>query len=131
MAKVLGIGGVFFTSKNPKRLAAWYRRALGFEIEAWGGVAFPWKESATHQRATVWSPFSDGGSFKPSKLPFMLNLVVDDLDAMLASLKKKRIKVEPKRDDSEFGRFAWVMDPDGRKLELWEPPKKPKKKQSR
>jgi len=131
MAKVLGIGGVFFTSKNPKRLAAWYRRALGFDIEPWGGAVFPWKESATHQRATLWSPFSDGGYFKPSKLPFMVNLVVDDLDALLASLKKKRVKVEPRREDSDFGRFAWVMDPEGRKLELWEPPRKAKPKRKR
>lgn len=128
MAKVLGIGGVFFTSKNPKRLAAWYRRALGFEVEPWGGAVFPWKESTTHDRMTLWSPFSSGEYFKPSKLPVMLNLLVDDLDGLLASLKKKRIKVLPKREESEFGRFAWLMDPEGRKLELWEPPKKKKQR---
>lgn len=124
MAKVLGVGGVFFVSKNPKKLAAWYRRALGFDITAWGGATFDWKESKTHQRTTVWSPFASGDYFKPSKAPFMINLLVDDLEGVLANLKKKRIKIEPKRDDSEFGKFAWVMDPEGRKIELWEPPKK-------
>jgi catechol 2,3-dioxygenase-like lactoylglutathione lyase family enzyme len=125
MAKVLGIGGVFFVSKNPRRLRAWYRRVLGFDVEAWGGLAFPWQVSKTHVRATIWSPGSDASNFGPSKAPFMINLLVDDLDGLVRTLPKKRVKLSGARQESEFGKFAWVVDPDGRKVELWEPPRHP------
>ncbi|MCU0699572.1 MAG: VOC family protein [Myxococcaceae bacterium] len=127
MAKVLGIGGVFFVSPNPSRLAAWYRRVLGFEVEPWGGLAFEWQPSKTHLRATVWSPKPDAETFGPAKAPFMINLLVDDLDGLCRSLAKKRVKLDGAREDGEFGKFAWVVDPDGRRVELWEPPRRPRR----
>lgn len=126
MAKVIGIGGVFFKSKDPKKLGAWYRKHLGVDVQGWGGAAFNWEEKpkSAHQRFTVWSPFSsDTKHFAPSREPYMINFIVDDLDALLKKLRKARVKIDAKGvEASEYGRFAWVMDPEGRKLELWEPP---------
>ena len=128
MAKVIGVGGVFFKSKNGKKLGAWYRKHLGVDVEDWGGAAFQWEEKPTsrHQRFTVWSPFAaDTDHFKPSREPYMINFIVDDLEAVVKRLKKGKVKIDPKGvEASEYGRFAWVMDPEGRKLELWEPPLK-------
>jgi catechol 2,3-dioxygenase-like lactoylglutathione lyase family enzyme len=126
MAKVLGVGGIFFKSKNPKKLGAWYRKHLGFEIQPWGGAVFEWETKSPHQRFTVWSPFPEhSDQFKPSTEPFMVNLIVDDLEALVKKLRKARVKIDARGvEASEFGRFAWVMDPEGRKLELWEPPLK-------
>ena len=130
MAKVLGVGGVFFKSKNPKKLGAWYRKNLGVDVEAWGGAAFQWDTKTAHQRFTVWSPFpASTGHFKPSREPYMINFIVDDLGALVKKLRKARAKVDAKGiEASEYGRFAWVMDPEGRKLELWEPPLKARRK---
>ena len=128
MARVVGIGGVFFKAKNPKKLAQWYQKHLGVPVEAWGGAAFPWAEERTSrsQRFTVWSPFAaDTRYFAPSKAPYMVNFIVDDLDALLKKLRRARVRIDKKPvEASEFGRFAWVFDPEGRKLELWEPPPK-------
>jgi len=126
MAKVLGVGGVFFKSKNPKKLGAWYRKHLGFDVQPWGGATFDWETKSPNQRVTVWSPFSeDTTHFAPSDAPYMLNFIVDDLEALVKQLRKARVKVDAKGiEASEYGRFAWVMDPEGRKLELWEPPRK-------
>lgn len=130
MAKVIGVGGIFFKSKDGKKLGAWYRKNLGFDVQSWGGAVFDWEEkpASKHQRFTVWSPFaSDTKHFAPSREPYMINFIVDDLDALLKKLRKARVKIDKKGvEASEFGRFAWVMDPDGRKLELWEPPLKTK-----
>jgi len=126
MARVLGIGGFFFTSKNPKKLGAWYRKHLGVNVEGWGGAMFPWDVKSSRQAYTVWSPFPPNTKyFAPSKLPYMLNLVVDDLGALVTKLKRAKVRFDKKpMEENDFGRFAWVFDPDGRKLELWEPPKK-------
>jgi predicted enzyme related to lactoylglutathione lyase len=128
MAKVIGVGGVFFKSKNGKKLGAWYRKHLGFDVQDWGGAVFEWEEKPApkHDRQTIWSPFAaDTKHFAPSRESFMLNLIVDDLDAVVKRLRKGKVKIDPKGiEASEFGRFAWVMDPEGRKLELWEPPLK-------
>ena len=118
MAKVLGIGGVFFKVQDGDALRDWYRRVLGFPIEDWGGVPFPHPDRG----AVVWSPFrADTGYFDPSPHGFMINLIVDDLDGVLA--KAREAGVEPLgRDDSDpNGRFAWLLDPAGIKIELWEP----------
>lgn len=127
MAKVLGIGGVFFKSKKPKVLAAWYRKHLGIDVQDWGGAAFPWAEApGRRDAATAWCPFDAKTKyFAPAKEPFLINYVVDDLDGLLAKLKKARVRIDPKGiEASDFGRFAWVFDPEGRKLELWEPPRR-------
>ena len=117
MAKVLGIGGVFFKAADPAGLRDWYRRVLGLEVESWGGVMFEPLPSGV----TVWSPFAaDTDHFAPSTLDTMINFVVDDLDGVLA--KAAAEGVDPlKREGDDNGRFAWLLDPAGRKIELWEP----------
>jgi predicted enzyme related to lactoylglutathione lyase len=123
MAKVTGIGGVFFKSENPKELAAWYRDALGLAVQDWGGAQFLWRplEGST-VGYTVWSPFAaDTKYFAPSERPFMVNLCVDDLDEMLASLRARGAQVLDRREDTPQGRFGYVLDPDGTLLELWQP----------
>ena len=127
MKRVVGIGGIFFKSKDPKALGAWYERHLGVTLEKYGGSKFPWRraDDPEHKELTVWSPFAeDTKYFEPSQSPFMINYIVDDLDAVLDALKAEGVTVDDKRDDSPFGRFGWAMDPDGNRIELWEPPKK-------
>ena len=130
MPKVIGVGGIFFKSKNGKKLGAWYRKFLGLDVQDWGGATFQWEEKpkSPHQRFTVWSPFSaDTKHFAPSREPYMINFIVDDLEGLMKKLRKGRVKIDAKGiESSEYGRFAWVMDPEGRKLELWEPPLKPR-----
>jgi predicted enzyme related to lactoylglutathione lyase len=122
MQKVRGIGGVFFKSKDPKALSKWYADHLGVPVEDWGGAAFPWSDP-TGKAVTVWNAFSaDTGYFAPSTAPFMINFRVDDLDAMLAQLRALGDTVDDKVEASEFGKFGWVMDPDGNRIELWQPP---------
>lgn len=125
MQKVRGIGGVFFKSRDPKALARWYQDNLGIPVEDWGGAKFAWRElDPAGDACTVWSPFkADTDYFAPSTASFMVNFRVDDLDAMLAQLRAAGAKVDDKVDDSEYGKFGWAFDPDGNKLELWQPPK--------
>ena len=117
MAKVLGIGGIFFKTADPKALGEWYKRVLGFPITDWGSAMFP----HAGEGFTLWTPFkADTDHFAPSSHPFMINLTVDDLDGVLA--KAKAEGVEPiGRQDDEYGRFAWIMDPVGVKIELYQP----------
>jgi catechol 2,3-dioxygenase-like lactoylglutathione lyase family enzyme len=119
MKRVTGIGGVFFKSPDPKRLSEWYRVHLGLNVEEWGGVAFQWSGTGT----TIWNPFkADTEYFAPSSAAFMINYRVDDLHALLAALRAEGCQVEDRVDESEYGKFGWVLDPDGNKIELWEPP---------
>jgi len=121
MAKVLGIGGIFFKTADPKGLRDWYHRVLGFDVQSWGGVIFP----AQPDGKTVWSPFAaDTTYFAPSTGPFMINLVVDDLDGVLAKAAQENVHALETNDHDPSGRFAWLIDPAGSKIELWEP--KPK-----
>ena len=123
MAKVLGLGGLFFKSADPDATRAWYSRVLGIAFESWGGVVFePEAAAAQPGAATVFSPFkADSDYFAPSQAPFMINLMVDDLDAMLARCKAEGVEPLKVMPDEFNGKFAHIMDPDGRKLELWEP----------
>lgn len=123
MARVLGVGGVFFKSPDKAALAAWYGRVLGLEFTSWGGVWFPAADFAAKPGAgTVFSPFAqDTDHFAPSASEFMVNLVVDDLDAILARCRAEGVEPVKLYPDEGMGRFAHIMDPDGRKLELWEP----------
>jgi predicted enzyme related to lactoylglutathione lyase len=122
MARVLGIGGVFFKSSDPRALSAWYRDVIGLELEDWGGVVFRPEAMAGHPgAATVFSAFeTDTTYFEPSTREFMINLAVDDLDAILASCAAHGVdaKVLP---DEPNGRFAHLLDPEGTKIELWQP----------
>lgn len=118
---ITGVGGVFFKSRDPKALALWYKDVLGLPIEDWGGAALNY-DQAGHPPALVFTPFpATTKYFDPSKREFMLNFAVDDLDAFLARIAAKGVAVQ-KRDDSDpNGRFAWILDPEGTKIELWEP----------
>jgi predicted enzyme related to lactoylglutathione lyase len=124
MKRVTGIGGVFFKAKDPKALAEWYRVHLGLNVEAWGGVVFRWADGdANGTGSTTWSPFKEETTyFAPSTASFMINYRVDDLDALLAALREEGCQVDDKVEESEFGKFGWVIDPEGNKLELWQPP---------
>lgn len=125
MEKVLGIGGVFFKARDKKALGAWYRDHLGVPVdESWGGAVFPNPENGPEASAqTRWSPFdADTTYFAPSTAPFMLNFRVRDLDAMIAQLRAAGCDVDDKLEESEFGRFGWVTDPESRRVELWQPP---------
>ena len=124
MERVQGIGGIFFKSKDPKALAQWYADNLGVPVQSWGGAAFEWSEQDRPDSAsTGWSPFAaDTDYFAPSEASFMINFRVCDLDAMLAQLTAAGAKVIDKRESSEFGDFGWFVDPDGNKVELWQPP---------
>jgi predicted enzyme related to lactoylglutathione lyase len=122
MAKVLGIGGVFFKAKDPVALAGWYRDVIGVEFEDWGGIVFrPEAMVAQPGAATVFSAFeTDSTYFEPSTKDFMINLVVDDLDGILASCARQGVDANVMPDESN-GRFAHILDPDGTKIELWQP----------
>lgn len=120
MKRVIGVGGVFIKSKDPKSLCAWYKRHLGIDIQDWGGAVFPW---GNQSGKTVWSIFPDSSEyFAPSVASFMVNYIVEDLDAVLAVLRSEGCEVDDRTDESEFGKFGWVMDPEGNRIELWQPP---------
>jgi len=124
MEKVRGIGGVFFKAKDPATLGKWYAEHLGIEMEGWGGAVFKWAANDPRGDAmTVWNAFpATTDYFAPSTATFMVNFRVDDLDAMLAQLRALGDVVDDKVESSELGRFGWVMDPDGNRVELWQPP---------
>jgi len=122
MASVLGIGGVFFKSKDPGALSNWYRDVLGLDVQEWGGVVFMPEAMAAHPGAgTVLSPFrADTTYFAPSTKDFMVNLAVDHLDGILASCAEHGVEVNGLPDEPN-GRFAHILDPEGTKIELWQP----------
>lgn len=125
MKRVTGIGGVFFKARDPKVLVEWYRDHLGMNVEEWGGVAFHWitEDNPTGTGTTVWSPFKDDTTyFAPSTAGFMVNYRVSDLHGLLAALRAEGCQVEDKVEESDYGKFGWVLDPEGNKLELWQPP---------
>jgi len=124
VGRITGLGGVFVQSKDPKALAAWYRDVLGIPLERWGGAKLAY-DAPGHPPVAVWAAFPASADYMaPSKREFMIDFAVDDLTAFLARLKSKGVAVI-KRDDSDpSGDFAWIMDPDGTKIELWQP--KPK-----
>ena len=116
--RVDGIGGVFFRSPDPEALRGWYSQHLGIDMEDFGTV-FTAKEGGQ----TVWAPFKqDTDYFGAPDQPLMVNFRVSDLDAMLAQLRGAGIQVLDHVEEHEYGRFAWAVDPEGRRFELWEPP---------
>jgi predicted enzyme related to lactoylglutathione lyase len=123
--RVTGIGGIFFSAKNAPALHAWYKRHLGIDVQEWGGAAFRWTDDQGHPvgGTTIWSVGSDQSDhFAPSKAPFMVNYRVEDVRALAKALKEEGCNVLDKIDESEYGIFAWVIDPEGNKVELWQPP---------
>jgi predicted enzyme related to lactoylglutathione lyase len=125
MKRVTGIGGIFFKAKDPTALGAWYRTHLGIDVKSWGGAAFRWADEAGNPQAgtTAWSlTKADSDHFAPATTSFMVNYRVADLPALLQALRDEGCNVLDKTDDSEYGKFGWVMDPEGNKVELWQPP---------
>jgi len=127
MRRVIGLGGIFFKAKHPEKLGQWYRKHLGLNVEEWGGASF--QEGAGselkpgRQSHIVWSPFEPETSyFAPSEKEFMINFRVHDLAAVLTALRAEGVEVDEKMEESEFGKFGWLMDPEGTRIELWEPP---------
>jgi predicted enzyme related to lactoylglutathione lyase len=122
--RVTGIGGVFFKSKNPKLTKEWYSKHLGIESDKYGSK-FLWNSTNTEAEqmgTTVWSPMeSDTKYYAPSEREFMINYRVENLVALLAELKTEGVEQIGEMESFEYGKFAWIMDPDGTKIELWEP----------
>ena len=121
---VTGIGGVFFKSEDPKKLTEWYKKHLNFQTDKQGYVNFVWRESDNPEKKglTVWSPFpKETEYFNPSDNPYMINYRVQELDKLLAQLREVGVQVDDKIEEYEYGRFAWIMDPEGNRVELWEP----------
>jgi catechol 2,3-dioxygenase-like lactoylglutathione lyase family enzyme len=122
--RVTGIGGIFFESEDLETVRSWYRDRLGIPTEAWGGSVFHWRSLDDPQERgyTVWSPFPpDSTKFAPSEQPYMLNYRVEHLPELLADLRAAGVEVVGELEEHENGKFAWILDPEGRKIELWEP----------
>ncbi len=119
--RVTGIGGVFFKSKNPTELVAWYAKHLGLTTDQYGST-FWWKDAAGNDCSTQWSPFDISTTyFAPSEKPFMQNFRVENLDRLLEDLKKEGVTIVGKPEAYDYGKFCWIVDPEGNKIELWEP----------
>ncbi|HEY6306882.1 MAG TPA: VOC family protein [Candidatus Angelobacter sp.] len=120
--RVIGIGGVFFKAEDPQKLYAWDERHLGIESKQGEGASLPWRR---FDDFTAWSIFPRSTTyFNPSTAPFMINYQVPDLAALLEALRADGVTTDPKREDYDYGRFAWITDPEGNRIELLEPPKK-------
>lgn len=123
MARVTGIGGIFLRARDPKALMSWYAEHLGIHLEDWGGARFLWTDEVPARTgATAWNLFpADTGYFGPGNQACMVNYRVDDLDGLLAQLAASGVATSPRREDYSYGRFAWITDPEGNLLELWQP----------
>lgn len=123
MRRVTGLGGVFFKAQDPAALARWYRDRLGLPLGDDGTATFRWTDAAAQEDGrTVWAPFPlDSEYFAPS---LMINYRVDDLDRLLDLLRAEGVSIDARREDYDYGRFAWIWDPEGNRIELWEPPKR-------
>ena len=125
--RVTGIGGIFFKADDPKAMNAWYQKHLGIDVMPDGSCAiFPWREAESPdlEGMTVWSIHKrDTNHYGPGPQTFMVNYRVENLDELLAALKAEGVWIDEKRDNSDFGKFAWIKDPEGNRIELWEPPK--------
>ena len=127
LGRIVGIGGVFFKSANRDQMREWYSKHLGIADKG-GGAMLPWREHDDPQkeRVTVWTIFPASSNYFPATQSFMINYIVDDLDALLDRLKQEGVKIDPRPTDESYGRFAWIYDQDGNKIELWQPlPAKP------
>jgi len=123
MKRVTGIGGIFFKSKDPQALNAWYRDHLGLDVSEWGGAVFEWGGPDSAPGMTLWTPFAaDTDKMKPGTASFMVNFRVEDLLELLAALRSEGCTIVGEPEISDYGKFGWVLDPDGNKIELWEPP---------
>jgi predicted enzyme related to lactoylglutathione lyase len=125
MKRVTGIGGIFFRSKDPQATSAWYQKHLGVPAGDDGQTLFRWRDDERPERRgmTVWAPFdTDTDYFGKSGQQCMINYCVDDLDALLEVLQREGVEIVSPREEHAYGKFAWIVDPDGNRIELWEPP---------
>lgn len=125
MKRVTGLGGVFFKASDPKKIKQWYEKHLGMKMDPYG-YSFQWKEldkvDTTTPASTAWSPFKDDSQyFKPSEKPFMFNYRVENLVELMILLKAEGVEIVGEIEVHPYGKFGWIMDPDGNKIELWEP----------
>lgn len=119
--RVTGIGGVFFKTKDANSVKDWYREHLGLDTDRWG-CTFWWKDKDGNDCSTQWSPFEeDTDHFEPSKKDFMMNFRVENLDELLETLRSEGVEVLGTTESAEEGKFGWIMDLEGNKIELWEP----------
>tara|TARA_R110002073_G_scaffold123234_1_gene266751 strand:+ start:45607 stop:45993 length:387 start_codon:yes stop_codon:yes gene_type:complete len=119
--RVTGIGGLFFKTKDPKTTKDWYQKHLGFNTDDWG-CTFWWKDEDGNKCSTQWSPFTkDTNYFEPSKKDFMFNYRVENLVELLKELEKEGVTIVGKIEEYEYGKFGWILDGEGNKIELWEP----------
>jgi predicted enzyme related to lactoylglutathione lyase len=127
MARVTGIGGIFLRARDPKSLNAWYTKHLGIQLSEYGGATFLWTDEVPATTgSTTWSLFPEdtkyfGPGDERGPQQVMVNYRVDDLDALLAQLATEGVTIDPKREDADYGRFAWIVDPEGNRIELWQP----------
>lgn len=123
MARVTGIGGVFLKAKDPKTLSAWYAKHLNVVLSEYGGITFRWADEVPKGTGTTaWSLFpAESKYFGPGPQTAMVNYRVDDLDGILEKMKADGVTIDPKREDASYGKFAWIVDPEGNRVELWQP----------
>jgi catechol 2,3-dioxygenase-like lactoylglutathione lyase family enzyme len=127
MARVTGIGGIFLRAKDPKALTAWYAKHLGLQLNPYGGASLLWTDEVPPNTGrTEWTLFPEdttyfGPGTEKGPQQSMVNYRVDDLDALLAQLTTAAVTIDPHREDYDFGRFAWIVDPEGNRIELWQP----------
>ncbi|MDT0677719.1 VOC family protein [Autumnicola musiva] len=119
--RVTGIGGIFFKTKDPAAIKDWYSKHLGFNTDQWG-CTFWWKDAEGKDCSTQWSPMiEDTQYYKPSEKPFMVNYRVENLEELLKTLRAEGVQIVGEIESYDYGKFGWIMDPEGNKIELWEP----------
>lgn len=119
--RVTGLGGFFFKSNNPDKIKTWYKTHLGLPVDDYG-CTFWWKDKAGNDCSTQWSPFKEGTKyFEPSNKPFMINFRVENLEKLIKILKEEGVTVVGDIEEYDYGKFGWILDPEGNKIELWEP----------
>ena len=119
--RVTGLGGIFFKCDDPDKIKNWYNKHLGLNTDQYG-CSFWWKDKQGNDALTQWSPMSkDTTYFEPSQKQFMMNFRVENLKELLATLKKEGVTVIDKIEEFDYGKFGWILDPEGNKIELWEP----------
>jgi mannose-6-phosphate isomerase-like protein (cupin superfamily)/predicted enzyme related to lactoylglutathione lyase len=127
MQRVTGIGGLFFKASDPKSQYAWYEKHLGIKSDAAsGGAMFHWRDAADPEKKemTVWSIFPQSTKyFGAGPQTFMMNFLVENLDELVKALREEGVAIDPKVEATDYGKFAWITDPEGNRIELWEPPK--------
>ena len=119
--RITGLGGFFFKTKDPDKIKKWYGKHLGLPVDDYG-CTFWWKDKQGKECSTQWSPFKeDTNYFQPSEKQFMMNFRVENLNELLKELKKEGVTIVGEVEEYDYGKFGWILDPEGNKIELWEP----------